>query len=56
MRLSIFIGLLYVAWCINPTTFDSLINKPIDLILIGIVFFLGMAADVKDFKIERRKR
>lgn len=48
MRLSIFIGLLYIAWCINPETFDSIQYKFLDLVLIGIVFILAFIADIKD--------
>ena len=50
MRLSIFIGLLYVAWCINQTAFDSLITKPIDIILINVVIILALIGDIKDLK------
>lgn len=46
--MSIFIGLLYVAWCINPTVFDSLIYKEKDLYLISIVVVLAFMADVLD--------
>lgn len=48
MRLSIFIGLLYIAWCINPTIFDTINNSSKDIILICIVFFLGLIGDIKD--------
>lgn len=48
MRLSIFIGLLYVAWCINPSEFDSLQNKSTDIALISIVFILASIGDIID--------
>lgn len=48
MRLSIFIGLLYVAWCINPTTFDSTHDILRDTILINVVFALALIGDIKD--------
>lgn len=32
MRLAIFVGLLYVAYCINPVIFDSLTDKKFDRI------------------------
>jgi hypothetical protein len=47
MRLSIFIGLLYVAWCINPTTFDSLKTKQTDLFIIGYVIVMATIGDFK---------
>jgi hypothetical protein len=50
MRLSIFIGLLYVAWSINPTIFDSLVNKHVDLFLIALVFVIGLFGDLKDLR------
>jgi hypothetical protein len=48
MRLSIFIGLLYVAWCINPMTFDTLINKHADLLVISFVVLFALLGDLKD--------
>jgi hypothetical protein len=48
MRLSIFIGLLYVAWCINPTTFDTINNNSNDIILICVVFLLALFGDIKE--------
>jgi len=50
MRLAVFIGLQYVAWCINPTVYDSISGKWQDLILIGIVTFLCSYADFKELK------
>lgn len=53
MRLSIFVGLLYVAWCINSATFESMKNS--DHILIWFVLTLGLIADFKDlFKKESK--
>lgn len=54
MRLSIFIGLLYVAWCINPIVFDSIETKILDLVLIGIVTILAFIGDLKDLFKERK--
>jgi hypothetical protein len=48
MRLSIFIGLIYIAWSINPTEFDKLGGNSADLILIGVVFWMAVFGDVKD--------
>ena len=48
MRLSIFVGLLYVAWCIDPKSFDSLETSFPDLILMGIVFIFAILGDLKD--------
>lgn len=48
MRLSIFVGLLYVAWCINPTVFDSAGENLADVFVIGLVFWLALWGDVKD--------
>jgi len=48
MRLSIFIGLLYVAYCINPIKFDELSNNMVDVILVGLTFWLALLADLKD--------
>ena len=48
MRLSILIGLLYVAYCINPLKFDELSASIVDLLLIGVTFWLALIADLKD--------
>lgn len=48
MRLAVFIGLLYVAWCINPTTFDSIDDNTKDLIIINVVVFLATFSDLVD--------
>lgn len=48
MRLSIFVGLLYVAWCINPTTFDASNASIPDLIIVGITFWLALIGDIKE--------
>lgn len=47
MRLSIFIGLLYVAWCINPVTFDTGMKEQ-DYFIICLVIILGFIGDVRD--------
>jgi len=48
MRLSILIGLLYVAYCINPLKFDELGTSIVDILLIGVTFWLSLIADLKD--------
>lgn len=48
MRLSILIGLLYVAYSINPVIFDGLSTSIGDILLIGVVFWLGLFADLRD--------
>ena len=48
MRLSIFVGLLYVAWCIDPKTFDTAYTNPADLFLVGITFYLALWGDLKE--------
>ena len=46
MRLAIFIGLLYVAWAINPEYLDSMGWR--DAILINFVFFVSVIYDWMD--------
>ena len=46
MRLSIFVGLLYVAWCINSATFDSMNSH--DYFAILLVISLAFIGDIKD--------
>lgn len=47
MRLSIFVGLLYVAWCINPINYDNQM-KETDYIAILLVLSLAFIGDLKD--------
>jgi hypothetical protein len=55
MRLSIFVGLLYVAWCINPTVFDTAGEKPADIFIVGLVFWLALWGDLKDLLYKEKK-
>lgn len=50
MRLSIFVGLLYVAWCINPIMFDTIQNSIPDIIVIGYVSWMALFADLREYK------
>jgi len=47
MRISIFIGLLYVAWCINPVTFDNQMQFGDYISIFGVLIF-GLIGDLKD--------
>lgn len=47
MRLSIFTGLLYVAWCINPKAFDNQMVLA-DYVIIIIVISVALIGDIKD--------
>jgi len=48
MRLAIFVGLTYLAWCTNPTTFDYIKHSNSDIILVNFVLIFAAWADLKD--------
>ena len=53
MRLSIFVGLLYVAWCINPPVFDAMTENEKGFVVA--IMFLGLIGDIHDlFKSEKK--
>jgi hypothetical protein len=53
MRLAIFIGLQYVAYCINPVVYDKL--SVMDWMLIWFVFIMCIIGDIKDLKQNKKK-
>lgn len=49
MRTSIFTGLIYIAWAINPREFDALSHSIKDATLIWLVFWMSFAFDLIEF-------
>lgn len=55
MRLAIFIGLLYIAYAINPEYMTSLEDNILDLFLVGFVFWGALIGDINELLKQNRK-